>query len=124
PSNGVFAALATLRSLGRLVLEHALLLQESARGSSMCRAIPDEIDLIRALSDALVPSVPCFKPHWRAMVRRVLALLADEISSSGGGTSRKKGFTSGLDYELQLLVKKDLELLRSKSSEELDAYVN
>ena len=58
-------------------------LQAAAAG-----APPTEAQLAAALADALLPSVPCFRPHWRKMARAVLHMLrpeggAGEDSSSG-----------------------------------------
>ena len=77
-----------LRSLGRLVLLHALQLQATATAASAdgARAAPPtEVALAAALADGLLPSVPCFRAHWRPMARAVLQLLqgggADEQSA-------------------------------------------
>ena len=52
-----------------------------------CRAIGappplSELALASALADALLPSVPCFRAHWRAMARAVQQLLRDGGSVS------------------------------------------
>ena len=54
PSLGAMALVHTLRTLGRIVLEHALRLPQ-----------PSERELTASLADALIPSVPCFKAMWR-----------------------------------------------------------
>ena len=82
-----FNQLAMLRALGRLVLQHALWVQrrQQLEQQQLLLQTPpppqtqtpqlNEPTLAAALADALVPSVPCFRPHWRAMARAVLRLL-------------------------------------------------
>ena len=67
-SLGAMALMHTLRTLGRLILEHALALPED---------VPTERELVAALADALIPTVPCFKTHWRKMASAVLRLIAE-----------------------------------------------
>ena len=67
PSLGAMALVHTLRTLGRIVLEHALRLPQ-----------PSERELTASLADALIPSVPCFKAMWRPMMKEVLRLLKGE----------------------------------------------
>ena len=74
PSLATYTRVAMLRALRRLVLHHALDLRGRSGGGGGGGA-PSEVELAGALADALVPSVPCFKPHWRAMARAVLHLL-------------------------------------------------
>ena len=74
PSLGAMAVMHMLRTLGRLVLGHALTLPGE---------LPTERDLVAKLADALLPAVPCFKPHWRAMASAVLRLLAVRVRGEG-----------------------------------------
>ena len=85
-----------LRSLARLALGHALLLLgrgDAGRrkgGGEDCEdgaapSLPTERDLVASLADALLPALPCFRLHWRAIARGVLLLL--EASGPGAGAS-------------------------------------
>ena len=77
PSMASLSAHNTCRALGRICLGHALALQLADAE----HAPPSEAALVAALADALVATVPCFRPHWRKMARAVLDLLADETPS-------------------------------------------
>ena len=52
-------------------------------GASRCASassapdVPSEVELGGALSDALVPTVRCFRPYWRALAREVRRLLLE-----------------------------------------------
>lgn len=85
-----------LRSLARLALGHALLLLgrgDAGRrkgGGEDCEdgaapSLPTERDLVASFADALLPALPCFRLHWRAIARGVLLLL--EASGPGAGAS-------------------------------------
>ncbi|KAL1524807.1 hypothetical protein AB1Y20_019687 [Prymnesium parvum] len=116
PSHGSFAALATLRSLARVELEHALLLQEEDGVAS--GSMPSEIDMIRALSDALIPSIPCFKPHWRPMIKLVLAVLSEAQPTGflchADVNDLQRHFSPLLLSPLVQLLRNDLVLLRTQ----------
>ena len=140
PSLGQMALLHTLRALGRLALETALMLQaasatppaERARSLTAERQglavllppddptpLPTERELVAALADKLVLAVPCFRPHWRKMASGVLKLLHEErAAASGGGAGAGTGAESADDalpplYRAALLqVKDDLEHIR------------
>ena len=99
PSLGAMAVMHMLRTLGRLVLGHALTLPGE---------LPTERDLVAKLADALLPAVPCFKPHWRAMASAVLRLLAVRVR--GEGTADDVLASSSALYRPALaLVTADLE---------------
>ena len=81
-----------LRSLARLALGHALLLLgrgDAGRrkgGGEDCEdgaapSLPTERDLVASLADALLPALPCFRLHWRAIARGVLLLVEASGSS-------------------------------------------
>lgn len=78
---GAQAALAMLRSLGRLMLEIALQLGEEPI---------DKLSLVTALADSDLTTVPCFQPHWRALLPIVLDAVnrgrgVGAVGAGGGG---------------------------------------
>ena len=115
PSLGAMALHHTARTLGRLTLEYALELQhgrrpvptatgfgpDGAAGEPLADrsepladrsdsalaplAVPSDVDLIGALSDALLPSVKCFRPFWRRVATEVLQILREQGGQGGQG---------------------------------------
>jgi hypothetical protein len=117
PSLGQMAMVHTLRALGRLVLDHALQQQQLAAAEGA--PPPSERELVRALADALVLTVPCFRPHWRKMVGAVLRLLAEEEEEYGhtdDGDARSAPVLPPLYREALQLVKLDRALMLHKQS--------
>jgi len=105
PSLGSMALVHTLRTLGRLTLEHALVLQARQAGSHNAAHAREvtERDVTAALADALVLCVPCFKPHWKKMVVQVVRMLSGEEPDP----DLPQLYLSALAF-----VQKDLQLLR------------
>jgi len=104
PSLGAMALVHSLRTLGRIAVEQSLALQRSHDEPTR---VPTERELVAALSDALVTTVPCFKAHWRPMARGVLRLL-----QAARGAAEGEAPTLPPLYRLALeLVRQDLEVL-------------
>lgn len=114
----------SLRSLARLALGHALLLLgrgDAGRrkgGGEDCEdgaapSLPTERDLVASLADALLPALPCFRLHWRAIARGVLLLLEASGPGAGGASLRLNAAAQRLDRAeppLSLLYRAALEL--------------
>ena len=101
PSMLILNTVTMLRTLGRLILEHAALLL-STRG-----AIPSERDLAAELADARLTTVPCFRSHWRPMARAVLGLFESRRAD-------EPGVAHNAIHKLALaMVREDLEVLRA-----------
>jgi hypothetical protein len=117
PSLGQMAMVHTLRALGRLVLDHALQQQQLAATAGV--SPPSERELVRALADSLVLTVPCFRPHWRKMVGAVLRLLAEEEEEYGhtdDGEASSAPALPPLYCEALQLVKLDRALMLHEQS--------
>jgi hypothetical protein len=104
-STGGMALQHTLRSLSRIALEHACLLQSRRAGAaSTAASVPSERELAASLADALVPSVPCFRAHWRALAAEARRALAGEPADLSTLPPRY--------HEAVALMRLDLEELR------------
>ena len=84
------------------------------RGASR---LPTEQQLLVALADGLVPTVPSFRPHWRRMLKEVLALLREreaprgEPRLGGDGEAGEAASLPPLFRPALALVRQDLDRL-------------
>tara|TARA_B100000524_G_scaffold143373_1_gene71944 strand:- start:367 stop:1155 length:789 start_codon:yes stop_codon:yes gene_type:complete len=101
PSMLMLSLGATLRTLGRIVLDVAL---EFERSSPM-QTGPSERELAAALANARLMTVPCFRPHWRRMVKEVVHILDPSKPAPP-----KPQLT--LHLMARVLLQRDLQLVR------------
>ena len=102
-----------LRSLARLALGHALLLLgrgDAGRrkgGGEDCEdgaapSLPTERDLVASFADALLPALPCFRLHWRAIARGARVLISQRSGDSG---SHKTATDAATKADLETISK-------------------
>ena len=87
-----------------------------ATAAARAGAVPSEVELVVAVSDALIPSVKCFRPYWKKLVKEVTRILEAEAcaSSAQGGAEEEEHRPPPLLLRSALaLVREDLKVLRA-----------
>ena len=89
--------------------------------SSGAGGVPSEVELVGALSDALIPTVKCLKPYWRRVATEVRRLLLEEQAEKEGAVDGHPEADASQPPPLLraalAMVREDLKAIRRSQTE-------